>query len=183
MPEFYTRMGDDGSTGLLGEGRVAKYAARIEAVGELDEASAVLGFARSICLSEQTKAIILDVQRDIYRCMAEVAATPENAARFREIDERKVAWLESQISLLSQQTQIPSEFILPGDSPAGAAFSLSRTVVRRAERVITRLLHTTELENWEILRYLNRLSSLCFVLELLENQVAGQKEPTLAKKR
>jgi cob(I)alamin adenosyltransferase len=59
--------------------------------------------------------------------------------------------------------------------------ALARTIVRRAERCVTGLWHTHEIENPELLRYLNRLSSLCFLLELVENQLAGSKSPTLAK--
>jgi cob(I)alamin adenosyltransferase len=77
-------------TGLLGEGRLPKYAPRLEAVGALDEASAALGMARSVCLEPGNAAILLTVQRDLYDLMAETAATPENAARFRKIDAGRV---------------------------------------------------------------------------------------------
>ena len=76
---------------------------------------------------------------------------------------------------------IPDEFILPGDSQAGAALDLARTVVRRAERHVAHLLLTEQLENQDLLRYINRLSSLCFVLELYENDAAGASTPSLAK--
>ena len=78
---FYTSKGDDGTTSLLGEGRVAKYHARIEAVGTLDESTAALGLARAQCRDPHTSGILLEAQRDLYKLMAEVAATPENAAR------------------------------------------------------------------------------------------------------
>jgi cob(I)alamin adenosyltransferase len=76
---------------------------------------------------------------------------------------------------------MPKEFIIPGDTQAGAALDLARTIVRRAERLVAQLLHNLEIENSELLRYLNRLSSLCFVLELFENQAGGKDQPTLAK--
>ena len=76
---------------------------------------------------------------------------------------------------------MPREFIVPGENPASAAMSLARTVVRRAERRVVELFQQGGLENPHLLAYLNRLSSLCFVLELLENQHAGQSTP-LAKK-
>lgn len=181
MTKFYTRDGDDGYTGLLGEGRVPKYHPRTSAVGEIDEASAALGVARSICISEQHAALILQVQRDLYGMMAEVAATRENAARFRQIDPTRVAWLEDTLERVSASVAIPKEFILPGDTQSGAALALARTVVRRAERHVAQLFHVGELENFELLHYLNRLSSLCFVLELAENQLAGRSKPTLAR--
>ncbi|HXF85912.1 MAG TPA: cob(I)yrinic acid a,c-diamide adenosyltransferase [Anaerolineales bacterium] len=177
---FYTSQGDDGMTNLLGEGRVTKYHARIEAVGTLDESSAALGLARAQCLDPRSGSILLEVQRDLYKLMAEVAATPENAARFRFIDASRVKWLEEQTDALSQLVDMPKEFILPGDSLAGAALSVARTIVRRAERRVVELFDAEQLSNPELQRYLNRLSSLCFVLELLENKAAGHKT-TLAK--
>jgi cob(I)alamin adenosyltransferase len=178
---FYTSRGDDGFTGLLGEGRVAKSDARMEALGAVDEAGSVLGLARAQARSPQAPAMLLQVQRDLYGLMAELAATPENAARFRVIDGPRVAWLESQVDALSALVEIPREFIVPGDTLEGAYVDLARTVVRRAERRVAALYHEGGTENQEILRYLNRLSSLCFLIELAENQAAGQGRTTLAK--
>lgn len=181
MPQFYTRTGDDGTTGLLGEGRTRKDAPRLEAVGALDEANAALGVARASCKAPPSPAILLTAQRDLYGLMAEVAATPENAARFRSIDPQRVSWLEDQIMAIETQVKPTNEFIVPGDTPAGAALDLARAIVRRAERRVTTLHLDGKIENPELLRYLNRLSSLCFVLELWENQQAGKEKPTLAK--
>ena len=178
---FYTRKGDDGYTGLLGEGRVPKYHRRPEAVGAVDEATSALGMARAACAAPQIGPLILEVQRDLYLLMAELAATPEEAAKFRATDDKRVAWLEAQIDSLSGSVSLPKEFIVPGDSAGGAALDLARTAVRRAERRAAELYHLKEITNPSLLNYLNRLSSLCFVLELLENQHAGH--PTaLAKK-
>lgn len=181
MPSFYTRTGDDGYTGLLGEGRVPKYHPVPEAVGALDEATAALGLGRSVCRAERSAGLILTVQRDLYALMAEAAATPDNAARFRQIDASRVRWLEEQTDALSALVEMPDEFILPGDTPAGAALAVARTIVRRAERRLARLYHEQLIENPELLHYLNRLSSLCFVLELYENQAGGASAPTLAR--
>lgn len=177
---FYTTKGDDGTTGLIGEGRVPKYHNRMEALGALDEASAALGMARAQATAEQTAPILLDAQRDLYKLMAEVAATPDNAERFRAIDEARVHWLQEKTDALSQLVEMPSEFILPGDTPCGAALSLARAIIRRAERRVVVLFDEHEISNPDLQRYLNRLSSLCFVLELLENQSAG-KSTSLAK--
>ena len=177
---FYTSKGDDGTTNLLGEGRVAKYHVRIEAVGTLDEASAALGLARAQCRDPRSSEILLEAQRELYKLMGEGAATPEDAERFRFIDAGRVTWLEEQTDELSKRVEMPKEFILPGDSAAGAALSLARAIVRRAERRVVELFDAEEVKNPDLQRYLNRLSSLCFVLELLENQAAGHKT-TLAK--
>jgi cob(I)alamin adenosyltransferase len=178
---FYTRNGDDGFTGLLGEGRVPKEEDRIEALGTLDEATAALGLARSLIQDQTLQQVILRIQRDLYLLMAEVAATPENAARFRQIDSASVAWLEQQTDTFAHNVTLPNEFILPGDTPSGAALSLARTVIRRAERRVAALFHQNLLENADLLRYLNRLSSLCFVLELYVYQSGGVNHLTLAK--
>jgi cob(I)alamin adenosyltransferase len=177
---FYSTKGDDGSTNLLGKGRVPKYHARMEALGTLDEASAALGLARAQCAARQAAPILIEAQRDLYKIMAEVAAAPENAERFHWLDESRVAWLESQTDALSRNVDMPKEFILPGDTAGGAALSLARAVVRRAERRVVVLFDDGKITNPDLQRYLNRLSSLCFVLELLENQHAGRKT-TLAK--
>lgn len=181
MSKFYTKKGDDGYTGALSSGRLPKYDHRIETVGAIDEANAVIAFARTLSKAPQTAFILLKVQRDLYHLMAEVSASPEEAPRFRAISPQEVAWLEAETDTISSQVSVPDEFIIPGDSNAGAALDLARTVVRRAERHVARLIHLKELENQDLLRYLNRLSSLCFILELLENQSAGVLHPTLAK--
>jgi cob(I)alamin adenosyltransferase len=177
---FYTRKGDDGTTGLLGKGRVAKHHARMEAIGTLDESSASLGLARATVRDARCGPLLLEAQRDLYRLMAEVAAEPDNAEQFR-FDARRVNWLEEQTDALSKTVDMPKEFILPGDSAAGAALSLARAVVRRAERRVVELFDKKEINNPALQQYLNRLSSLLFVLELLENQAAG-KDTTIAKK-
>ena len=176
---FYTRKGDDGTTGLLGEGRVAKYHARMEALGALDESSAMLGLARASVLDPRCGPLLLESQRDLYRVMAEVAAPPENAGQFH-FDTKRVEWLEEQTDALSKSIEMPKEFILPGDSRSGAALSLARAVVRRAERRVVELFDSEEIKNPALQKYLNRLSSLLFVLELIENQAAG-KSTTKAK--
>jgi cob(I)alamin adenosyltransferase len=186
-PSFYTRRGDDGYTGLLGEGRLPKESLRLEAVGVVDEANAALGVARSLAGAPGSTDLLLEIQRDLYGLMAELAALPENAARFRTIDSLRVAWLENQTDQITAQIEMPKEFIVPGDTVEGAFLDLARTVVRRAERRVAELLHQGEIENRELLRYLNRLSSFCFVLELQETILArkeigtGSPQVTLAK--
>jgi cob(I)alamin adenosyltransferase len=180
MPPTYTGSGDDGSTGWLGEGRVPKHHRRIAVCGDVDEASAALGVARALSRAAGVPDVLMMIQRDLYGLMAEVASPPGNAARFRTIDAGRVAWLEETIRNWEAQVSLPAGFILPGDTPNGAAAAVARTVVRRAERGVAELTHAGDLENAHLLRYLNRLSSLCFVLELLENQAGGVAAPTRA---
>lgn len=174
MSPFYTQTGDQGQTGLLGEGRVPKFDLQIEALGALDEATAALGLARASANAPLIAPVILEVQRDLYKMMAEVSATPENAEKFRSIDAARVKWLETQTDAVSAEVEVPREFILPGENPSSAAMALARTIVRRAERRVVELAHARKLKNPALLAYLNRLSSLCFALELLENRQAGQ---------
>ena len=176
---FYTGKGDDGTTGLLGKGRVSKNDARIEAIGTLDESSAVLGVARAAVRDERCGPLLLQAQRDLYRLMAEVASSPENAGQFH-FEAERVDWLEQQIEALGKTVEMPGEFIVPGDTPGGAALSVARAVVRRAERRLVELFDTDKTANPALQQYLNRLSSLLFVLELIENQAAG-KPTTRAK--
>ena len=180
MSPIYTRVGDDGTTGTLGESRLPKYHPRMETLGVLDEASAALGLARSLSKNTQVEDILKEVQRDLYSIMAEVAATPENALRFQILAPRRVQWLESQVDTITSLAPVPAEFILPGDCIPGGALALARTIVRRAERRVAELLDTGGIENRVLLLYLNRLSSLCFALEVFENAQAG-KPTTLAK--
>ncbi len=180
MDKLYTRKGDDGNTGLLGKSRVPKYHPIPDAVGTLDEVMASLGLARSFSVSQLSTTILLQVQRDLYAMMAEISASPDHSDQFRKIDSEKVIWLESYTDDLTKKVDMPLSFILPGDTQAGATLSVARTVIRRAERQIARLYHEGLIKNQEILRYMNRLSSLCFVLELYETRQGGKKNPTRA---
>jgi cob(I)alamin adenosyltransferase len=178
---FYTRTGDDGSTGLLGNERVSKSSLRIECIGCLDETNAVFGIVRAQTQSAEIQELVLEIQKKLYLAMAEVAATPQNSEHFRSIDENAVNWLEQEIQNYSDKVAIPQEFIVPGDSPSGAFLSYARTMVRRSERRLAELFEKGELENTLLLRFLNRLSSLCFVLELFENKLSGKGSQTLVK--
>jgi cob(I)alamin adenosyltransferase len=181
MSKYYTRTGDDGTTGLLGEGRVPKNHPIPEAIGAIDEATAALGLARATCHDPAVQSLLPRIQRDLYHLMSEIAATQENAARFRKIDGGRVAWIEGQIETFGERVEMPKEFILPGDTEAGGTLALARTVIRRAERKVARLYHDGALENNAVLQYLNRLSSLCFLLEILENRLGGVENLSLAK--
>jgi cob(I)alamin adenosyltransferase len=174
MARFYTRSGDDGYTGFLGKGRIAKSDPRIEALGALDETSACLGMAKAFTSFEMIRLLVTDIQCDLYNMMAEVAATPENATEFQKVDQSRIEWLEIKIQALEVNVTVPKEFILPGDTQAGAIFDLARAITRRAERSVVRLFQQKEIANPTLQQYLNRLSSLCFMLELFENQSKGK---------
>lgn len=180
MPSFYTRKGDEGYTDLLG-GRVPKYHDRPETYGTLDEATSVIGYARAIALSERTRTLLVDVQRDLYLMMAELAFAPELRQGKYHVTAEQVARVERATDALTEDVPLPPHFILPGDSASGAMLDVARTVVRRAERLAVKLAHDGELENEQVLAYLNRLSSLLFILGRFEDRAAGVT-PTKAKR-
>lgn len=177
---FFSGKGDDGTTGWLGEGRLPKYDLRIETLGAVDESTAALGLARSLMGDTPEGRLVLQVQRNLYHLMAELAAAPENAEKFRKIEDETVKELEEHIERLEKEVRSPGEFIVSGDSQAGAAMALSRTIVRRAERRVVELYDRGMITNPYLSAYLNRLSSLCFVLELVLTQT-GKSKLRLAK--
>lgn len=179
--KYYTRTGDDGYTGLLGDERVPKYAPRPRAYGTLDELSSALGLARATAHGERSREILLTVQRHLYQLMTELAATAEAADRFGRTGADQVEQLERLTDEVGASIELPKEFVIPGDTVAGAALDLARSIARRAERIIARMIHENEFSNAEALRYLNRLSSLLFVLARYEDAAGGISQVTLAK--
>lgn len=169
-----TRTGDAGYTGLIGKERVPKWDPRPDTFGTLDEATSALGIARAVSSDERVKALILSLQREIYQVMAELALSPEayEDSQFK-ITEQHVIDLEARTEELKQETEIGNVFIIPGETLPSAALDLARTVVRRGERLAAHLYHDGVITNVEILRYLNRLSDLLFVLARYEEQHAG----------
>jgi cob(I)alamin adenosyltransferase len=180
--QFYSRRGDDGYTGLLGPERVPKYDLRPEAYGTVDEAQAVLGLVRVSDCAPRTGEILLDIQRDLYPLMAELAASGDPDSPFvGRITGAYVDRLESWIAEFEARIDMPREFVIPGDSHPGAALHVARTVTRRAERMAVRLSAEGQLDNEQVVRYLNRLSSLLYVLALFEDHRATGSKATLAK--
>ncbi len=179
--DFFTRSGDAGDTGLLGKERISKASLRIEVIGCLDETNAALGIVRSNSQSVEIQKLVIEIQKLLYQVMTEVAATEENVARFTLINVQHVLQIEQIIRQYSEKVEIPKEFIVPGDSKSGAFISFARTLIRKSERRMTELFEKDEIKNIQLLRFLNRLSSLFFVLELYENQASGNKNQTLVK--
>ncbi len=168
MAPFYTATGDSGDTGYLGPGRISKASLRIEAVGSVDEASAALGLARSLTRNEKTQNILRYIQKQLYLLMSELSADPNVAQQFDKMNENDINWLENEIAYLEGIVDVPREFIIPGESTASAALDLGRTIIRRAERRAIALLEAGEIEKPLLIAYLNRLSSLIFILEIYE---------------
>ena len=163
--KIYTRGGDDGTTGLYFGGRVAKTDAPIEVNGAVDEAQAALGAARAWAeRGGEVDALLVSVERDLWVLMAEVATSEENRRKLvdgaSKVTAAMVERLESEIDRLSAASEMPREFVVPGEDHLSAAFDVARTVVRRAERVAV----ARRVESSYVGPYLNRLSDFVWAL-------------------
>jgi cob(I)alamin adenosyltransferase len=177
MPRIYTRVGDDGTTGLLYGGRVSKADLATHAYGTTDETVAALGMARAAA-SGRTADELLALQRELFVVGADLAANPTERQKLEPgvslVTPEMVADLEERIDRVVAAHPLPNVFIVPGASPLGAAIDLARAVARRAERAVVALEGAGRDVNPEVRRYLNRLSDLLFCLARRE---AGESEP------
>ena len=172
---IYTRKGDDGTTGLLfGGNRISKAAMRTDAYGTTDEAVSALGLARAAMgsLTDRTEArlsaLVLRLQRELFVVGAELATHLDRRERLVAgttlVTGEMVTALESEIDALEELVAQPKEFVIPGESPVGAALDLARTTVRRAERRAVALTEAGELPAGSfVVPWLNRAADLLFV--------------------
>jgi cob(I)alamin adenosyltransferase len=173
---IYTRTGDDGTTGLLGPGRVFKDAVRVEACGSVDELNALLGVVRTLDADDWLAAELATIQSRLFHVGAELAAsTPDAVARLECISDEDVAALERWIDRFEAELEPLTSFVLPGGSPLGAELHVARAVCRRAERRTVALLQAEPVE-LRLVRYLNRLGDLLFVMARWCNRRAGAPE-------
>jgi cob(I)alamin adenosyltransferase len=170
--KIYTRTGDAGDTSLFDGTRVSKADDRVDAYGEVDELNAWLGFVRASLDAPEIDAIVAGIQRDLFALGAELA-DPRNriAARVTKaaITDDHVAGLEQLIDRFDAEPPALTRFILPGGTAAGAAMHVARTVSRRAERRIVALKPPVDPV---LIRYINRLADLLFVLARVINHRA-----------
>ena len=163
LNKIYTRTGDSGETSLVNGMRVSKHARRPSAFGDIDEANSVIGLARLHCADNaKADAMLARVQNDLFDLGADIA-TPETDNPALRITASQVSRLETEIDIMNDDLKPLNSFILPGGSAASAWLHLARTVIRRAERHLTRLA-TEEVVNQAAMRYVNRLSDHLFVL-------------------
>lgn len=165
-----TRGGDSGETSLLYGGRVPKDDLHTEAYGALDEAISALGLARaSVAPSDAAFAErVLSLQRELFTVGAELATGKGERhlleKHFAVVTPAMVDALEREVHELESRVPLPKAFVIPGGTVAAAAVDMARTFVRRAERRAVALQRAGELENPEVVRYLNRCSDLLFML-------------------
>jgi len=172
MPKIYTKTGDDGTTGLLYGGRVAKDGVAVDAYGTSDEAVAALGVARAKLADFKLADLILRLQRELFVVGAELATAPENRSKLKpgetSVTAEMVDALEQLIDEHTSRFEMPAEFVVPGETETSAHIDLARSIVRRCERLAVAMVRSGGLPNPEVVRYLNRLSDLLFVLARYE---------------
>ena len=182
---IYTRTGDDGTTGLVGGGRVKKASARIEAYGTIDELSSAIGLARSYLYelrNAEPRARRLDEwlawTQDLLFNLGSALATPPEAQKAGgpAITPRDITALERAIDEAQPDLEPLANFIHPGGSQAGSALHLARTICRRAERVLCTLRESVEEVSPDTIRYVNRLSDALFVWSRWINAALARPE-------
>lgn len=182
--KVYTKTGDKGKTSLFSGERVAKYHARVEAYGEIDELNAFVGFIAAFLpqKEDQIVAEIQDVQKALFVIGAHLATTPdsERNCQLIPLTSTDIKTLEQSIDRMEISLPSLHSFILPGGSRSSAAAHVARTVCRRAERRLIRLIQEeppvdsqTDEQMSMIRQYLNRLSDFLFVLARYCNLLSG----------
>lgn len=165
-----TKTGDKGETALMYGRRVSKSSPRVDAYGCVDELNAALGLARAFSETPFISEQILSVQKDLIVVMGELATAREDIDRYVK-DEFKLTDAEMVdriggviVDLEKDKSLYPKDWVIPGGTVVSAALDLARTTCRRAERRVAVFIANEKDFNPEILRYLNRLSDLCWVL-------------------
>jgi cob(I)alamin adenosyltransferase len=171
LNKIYTRTGDDGTTGLVDGSRAPKHAPRFEAIGAVDEANSVLGWA-VLALEAPFSDDLERVQNDLFDLGADLATPGDDFAPSEtvlRIVAAQVDWLERRIDAANESLAPLKSFILPGGSEGAARLHIARAAVRRAERAMTALAAEAPV-NPAALAYINRLSDLLFVLARAVNR-------------
>ncbi len=159
LSKIYTRTGDDGTTGLGDGSRTPKDSARVEAYGTVDEANSAIGMVlASDAVPDEVRRCLVEVQHDLFELGGELCIPGHSAVTDAFIDR-----LENDLDAFNHDLPSLKEFILPGGSKAAAACHLARTIVRRAERRAYTLANVEDVRP-EVVKYLNRLSDLLFVV-------------------
>jgi cob(I)alamin adenosyltransferase len=175
LDKIYTRTGDEGNTSL-GDGlRLPKFHLRVTAYGSIDEANSVLGVTALHVGDSEVLKVLTHIQNDLFDVGADLCRPERQAPAVQSlrITDDQVAWLEGRIDFFNAALAPLDSFVLPGGSPASAHLHHARTVTRRAERDVVRLA-AEEPVNPAVIRYVNRLSDLLFVLARFLNDKGKQ---------
>ena len=174
LNKIYTRTGDGGTTGLVDGSRLAKHAARMEAIGAVDEANSALGLAALALTEDEQAQALYRVQNDLFDLGADLATPASDEDDFApsemvlRIVAGQVAWLEQAIDAANAGLEPLTSFVLPGGTEAAARLHVARAAVRRAERAMTAMAGEAR-TNPQALAYINRLSDYLFVLARVAN--------------
>ena len=158
-----TKRGDAGQTGLAGGIRVSKSHIRVEAYGTVDELNASLGLARSFCQDEELRNRTFAIQKELFRVGSALATPPESRKAQVPVTQDMVDALTEQVHKIESIEGMLSDWSISGEHTAAAAYDVSRTVCRRAERNVVRLVEAGETVEPMVLAYLNRLSDLLWL--------------------
>ena len=177
MSKIYTKKGDKGKTSLFLGGNLSKSDMRVEAYGTVDEVVSSLGFSKTQCKDLEVIKILEDLQYSLFKVGAELSISKskmnsnskKNDEILNTINTDNIKEVEIIIDSVLERIDLGNEFIMPGTSPGSAALDMSRTIVRRLERLIVKLEEELGIENKNIITYINRLSDLVFVLARLED--------------
>jgi len=158
-----TKSGDGGQTSLAGGSRVSKADLRVEAYGTVDELNATLGFARSICTQAEICTTVHGIQEALFRVGSALATPPSSRGANAPVSTEDVEQLTELVHGIEAREGVLSDWSLPGAHTESAAFEMARTVCRRAERCIVRLIESGSAVHPEVLPYVNRLSDLLWL--------------------
>jgi len=170
-----TKRGDGGQTGLVGDVRVSKADARVEAYGCVDELNSVLGFARSICQNGEICSWTETIQKTLFRLGAVLATESATVKKKAEasVTSADVDQLTDLVHKIEATPGILSDWSIPGSHTQAAAFEMARTICRRAERQVVRLAESGDSVDPQVLAYLNRLSDVLWLFGRLLEVLAG----------
>jgi cob(I)alamin adenosyltransferase len=169
-----TKHGDKGKTGLIGGERVSKADPRVEAYGTIDELTSAMGLARAICDDAEARELTKAIQRELFVVSGAVAnPLSDEATPTMYVTKEMVEALTAHVHRIEKTEGILSDWSLPGEHAAAAAYDLARTVCRRAERSVVRLVESGEGAGEHVIPYLNRLSDLLWLIGRLLELRAG----------
>jgi len=158
-----TKRGDGGQTGLAGGIRVSKADPIVETYGTIDELISAIGLARALCKDADISALAKSIQRELFRVGSAIATPPQSPKPVPEIPDPLVDGLTAEVHRIEAMQGVLSDWSIPGEDPASAAFDVARTVCRRAERLVVAQIDEGAPIQPNVLRYLNRLSDLLWL--------------------
>ncbi|TVQ77395.1 MAG: cob(I)yrinic acid a,c-diamide adenosyltransferase [Bradymonadales bacterium] len=173
--KIYTKTGDKGQSGLFSGERLPKSSSYFEAYGSVDELNAFLGWAASICSSDELRNLLQQIQNCLHLLSADLATPLDSSKKIERLESAEVVILEKGIDQLEEELQPLKNFILAGGTELASRLHICRCVARRAEREVCRHSQAEEV-NPVVIQYLNRLSDLLFVMARVANRRGGVED-------